>query len=140
MPSNYRALVEMRDKRARLLGELAVLDQLIENVTDELLQGVQSNYIHQVREEYTIDLLTYLTQLRDAKGKPSARTIAHGTNNFISHTTVSQVFNGSRSASWKTVKTLGQYLGADPIVLVELWRQYATTRMHSELRRSEPNE
>lgn len=140
MPSNYRALVEMRDKRARLLGELAALDQLIENVTDELLQGVQSNYIHQVREEYTIDLLTYLTQLRNAKGKPSARAISHGTNNLISHTTVSQVFNGSRFASWKTVKILGQYLGADPIVLVELWRQYATTRMHSALRRSEPNE
>lgn len=121
---DYRSLVEMRAERKRLVKELTAVDNRIAEITDSLLQQAQEAYIHRTREEHPTDFLTYLDRLRAIQGMPSARAIAQGTGNIISHTTVSQVFRRSRIASWKTTQALGEYLGADPVVLRVLWREY----------------
>lgn len=124
---DYRSLVEMRAERKRLVKELTAVDNRIAEITDSLIQQVQESHIHRSRESYPTDLMTYLDGLRSIQGMPSARAIAQGTGNLISHTTVSQVFRRSRIVSWKTTQVLGEYLGADPVVLRELWREYIST-------------
>lgn len=70
-------------------------------------------------------LVGYLTDLRRRAGAPSARSIARSMTN-VSHTTINEILNGSRLASWDVVKRLGDYLDADPEELSSLWHAAAT--------------
>lgn len=45
----------------------------------------------------------------------------------VSHTTVSEILNGSRLSTWGTIRRLGEFLGADSDQLLSLWRSIRPT-------------
>lgn len=56
-------------------------------------------------------------------GRPSTRRLSHRTSGQVSHTTVSNVLYGKRTARWSTVSLVAEALGVDPEQFYELWRE-----------------
>lgn len=65
-------------------------------------------------------LAVALRALHAQAGNPSTRVIARAVGN-ISHTTVSEMLNGTRVSSWDLVRQVGRFFGADEEELYKLW-------------------
>lgn len=76
------------------------------------------------------ELLGALHALRRQAAFPSSRAIAERTSPKVSHTTVSNLFNGAHVPLWPQVATVVAALGGDPADFEAMWQ--VAYRRHRE--------